>query len=106
MLHDMNKQQDKHLRSIENFLCDESEDADVKENQIDSFFDGAFKWLIRHVIPVCAIALIINLAIMFTLPVETAMSQWFWLKDPLSFILAYIVVKAINHFRNSLKIHN
>lgn len=39
----MNKQQDKHLRSIENFLCDESEDANIKENQIDSFFDGAFK---------------------------------------------------------------
>lgn len=100
MLHDMNNRQDKHLRSIENFLCDESEVADVKENQIDSFFDEAFKWLIGHVIPVCSIALIINLAIMFTLPVETAMSRWFWLKDPLSFILAYIVVKAINHFRN------
>lgn len=102
----MNDQHDKRLRSIENFFCDESEDADIMENQIDSFFDGAFKWLIGHALPVCVIMLIINLTIMFALPVEAAMSRWFWLKDPLSFILAYIVVKANNYLRNSFQIHN
>lgn len=102
----MNDQQDKRLRSIESFICDESEDTNIKGNQIDSFFNGAFKWLMGHVLPVCVIMLIINLTITFTLPIEAAMSQWFWLKDPLSFILAYIVVKANNHLRNSFQIHN
>lgn len=102
----MNDQQGKRLRSIENFLCDEPEDTDIKENQIDSFFDGALKWLMRHVLPVCFIMLIINLTITFTLPIEVAMARWFWLKDTLSFILAYIVVKANNHLRNSFQIHN
>ena len=100
MLHDMNQQLNRRLKRIEKFLCDEPEDINIMENPIDISFDGVFKWLLGNVLPVCSLTLIINLAIMFTLPVETAMSRWFWLKDPLSFILAYIVVKAINHFRN------
>lgn len=106
MLHYMNKQLNRRLKHIEKLLCDAPKDIDIMENPIDTSFDGVFKWLLGNVLPVCSIALIINIAIMFALPVETAMSRWFWLKDPLSFILAYIVVKAINHFRNSFQIHN
>lgn len=106
MLHDMNKRLNRRLKHIEKLLCDAPEDIDIMENPIDTSFDGVFKWLLGNVLPVCSIALIINIAIMFTLPVETAMSRWFWLKDPLSFILAYISVKAINLFRNSFQIHN
>lgn len=84
-------------RRIENFICDDKpEDINIIENQIYTAINGALKWLYRNVLPVCCIALIINLTIMFTLPVEVAMSGWFWVKDPLSIILAFILVKAIN----------
>lgn len=100
MLHNMNKQLNRRLKRLEKFLCDEPEDIEVMENPIETSFDEVFKWLFGNFLPVCSLALIINLAILFTLPVEVVMSRWFWLKDPLSFIFAYIVVKAINHFRN------
>lgn len=102
----MHDQQNSRLKSIEKFLRDEPEDIDIMENQIDTSFDEVFRCIYENILPVCTIALVINLTIIFTLPVEVAMSRWFWLKDPISFLLAPILVRAISYLRDSVQIHN
>lgn len=102
----MDYRQNSYLSRIEKFICDEQEDIDILDNQINTFFEEGFKLLYENVLPVLAIALIINIIIMFTLSVEIAMSQWFWLRDPLSVILAFILVKTISYLRNSVQVDN
>lgn len=103
----MNDQQNRCLKRINEFISDEPDDIDiVEESPIDTSFREVLRWISENVLPVCTIALIINLTVMFTLPIEIAMSRWFWVKDPLSILLAFILVKAFNYLRNSVQIHH
>lgn len=76
---------------------EEPEDIGIMENQIFTVFDRILRCLYGNILPVFIIVLIINLTIMFTLPVEKAMSGWFWLKDALYIILAIILAKTIKY---------
>lgn len=56
--------------------------------------DVRFTSIIRRVLPILILALAINLGIIFTLPIDATMGRWFWLKDPLSIALAYLMIKT------------
>lgn len=88
-------------KQIERLLTDGEENAGMMESQSGIVSDEVFKWLFRNILPILLCALSINLFTMFTIPVEATMSKWFWLKDPLSIIIGYVVVRTNRYIFNN-----
>lgn len=83
----------KQIEKLRQWIADEPTDSEIQENSIDTAVKSALSWLLHNLVPVLLIALAIDLTIMFTVPVEVAMSRWFWLKGPISIIVAYLISK-------------
>lgn len=91
----MNKQIERLQKWAMKLIEDDSHISEAREEYDDLMLDEFFRWLFRNVLPVLVLALIINLTIMFTVPIEVTMSKWFWLKDILSIALGYFLVKEL-----------
>jgi hypothetical protein len=89
------KNMEKFLEKIERWIADEPTESETQKSSLDIAVERVLYRLLRCVAPVLLIALVINLIIMFTLPVEMAMSRWFWLKDPISIGAAYFIHKLL-----------
>lgn len=74
-------------------MADKSTGSEIQENSIDTAVESALSWLLHNLVTVLLIALAIDLTIMFTVPVEVTMSRWFWVKDPVSIGVAYLICK-------------
>ena len=99
----MNDRLDLFRRRLEKLLCDDEES--IVENQICATSRRAPRWLLCYLLPVLFLALIINVTFMFVAPVEIIMSGWFWLKDPISIVVAFAVVKTVRYFFSRGKDH-
>ena len=86
---------EKILEKIERWIADEPTEPETQKSSLDIAIEQVMYRLLRCLVPVLLIALVINLIIMFTLPVEMAMSRWFWLKDPISIGAAYFIHKLL-----------
>lgn len=84
---------EKQIEKLRQWIADEPTDSEIQENSIDTAVESALSWLLHNLVPVLLMALTINLTIMFTSPMEVAMSRWFWLKTPLSIAVAYLICK-------------
>ena len=95
------KMEVKHSRLLEwakSILEEPAEGLEIEETPlgIEIEFVAFLKWLHHNVVtPVFLIALIINLTIMFTAPVEVTFQKWLLLKDPLSLIAGFLIFKLI-----------
>lgn len=91
----------KRIEKIRQWISDEPAELETQQTSIDKAIGGAISRLYRSVVPILMIALAIDLIIMFTVPVEVTMSQWFWLKSPLSIFVAYLIGKLFkSHCRH------
>lgn len=97
----MNEKIGRFQKQIERLLADGEENNGVMETQSGKVIDEVFKWLLRNILPILICALTINLFIMFTIPVGATMSKWFWLKDLLSIIIGYVIVRTNRHRFNN-----
>ena len=86
---------EKFLEKIERWIADEPTESETQKSSLDIAVERVLYRLLRCVAPVLLIALVINLTIMFTVPIEMAMSRWFWLKDPISIGAAYFIHKLL-----------
>lgn len=86
---------EKILEKIERWIADEPTESETQKSSLDIAIEQVMYRLLRCVVPVLLIALVINLTIMFTVPIEMAMSRWFWLKDPISIGAAYFIHKLL-----------
>lgn len=86
---------EKILEKIERWIADEPTESETQKSSLDIAIEQVMYRLLRCVVPVLLIALMINLTIMFTVPIEMAMSRWFWLKDPISIGAAYFIHKLL-----------
>lgn len=84
----MNRPIDRLRNALQTILITDNNYVETEETQIDRVIDNVSSWLIRRVIPLLLITLIVNLTTMFTVPIDIAASKWFWIKDPLSFVIA------------------
>ncbi len=91
----MSKQLERLQKWTTKFIEDDSHISEAGEKHDDLMLDEFFRWLFRNVLPVLVLALVINLTIMFTVPIEVTMTKWFWLKDILSIALGYFLVKEL-----------
>ena len=87
---------EKILEKIERWIADEPTESETQKSSLDIAIEQVMYRLLRCVVPVLLIALVINLTIMFTVPIGMAMSRWFWLKDPISIGAAYFIHKLLN----------
>ena len=71
----------------------------IQRNSIDTVIERILLWLLRHLVPVLLMALVINLIILCASTVEATMSPWFWLKDPVSVVAAYLICKSLRGCR-------
>lgn len=83
----------KQIEEILQWIAEEPVEQEPQKTSIDLAVERALFWLLNNLVPVLLIALAIDLIIMFTLPVEAAMSRWFWIKDPVSIGVAYLMCK-------------
>ena len=87
------KQISKH---IERLITEDEEAIDNDKENTDIMLDKVFPWILSNVIPVLIIGLIIDITIMFSVPVETTMSSCFWLKDPISLCMGFLIVRVFS----------
>lgn len=92
------KQISKH---IERLITEDEEAIDNDKENTDIMLDKVFPWILSNVIPVLIIGLIIDITIMFSVPVETTMSSCFWLKDPISLCVGFLIVRVFYFLKNS-----
>lgn len=83
----------KQIEKIRQSIADESVEQEPQEISIDLAVVKIMSWLLHNFLPAIFLALAIDLTIMFTVPVEVAMSRWFWIKDPVSIGTAYLICK-------------
>ena len=87
----------KQIEKLRQWIADEPTDSEIQKNSIDTAVESALSWwLLHNLVPVLLMALAIDLTIMFTVPVEVTMSRWFWVKDPVSIGVAYLICKLFN----------
>lgn len=91
----MGKQIERLQKWAMKLIEDDSHVSEAREEYDNLMLDEFFRWLFRNVLPVLVLALIINLTIMFIVPIEETMSKWFWLNDILSISLGYFLFKKI-----------
>lgn len=92
------KQISKH---IERLITEDEEAIDNDKENTGIMLDKVFPWILSNVIPVLIIGLIIDITIMFSVPVETTMSSCFWLKDPISLCVVFLIVRVFYFLKNS-----
>ena len=92
------KQISKH---IERLITEDEEAIDNDKENTDIMLDKVFPCILSNVIPVLIIGLIIDITIMFSVPVETTMSSCFWLKDPISLCVVFLIVRVFYFLKNS-----
>ena len=92
------KQISKH---IERLITEDEEAIDNDKENTDIMLDKVFPWILSNVILVLIIGLIIDITIMFSVPVETTMSSCFWLKDPISLCVVFLIVRVFYFLKNS-----
>lgn len=82
-------------KRIENWLedFDSPNSEPASYSKMDDVIGGALQWSVRNLLPILLLALALNLLILFTLPMEMTMLKWFWLKDPLSITVAFILFR-------------
>ncbi len=96
----MNRQINQLRKHFERFIVEDGDVTEIEEVQNDIIMDKVFPWIVRNVISVLGVALIVDIVIMFSVPVETTMSRWFWLKDPLSVCMGFIIVKVLCYLKD------
>ena len=57
----------------------------------DTVMPRELKWLMRNLVPVLLISLVIDITVIFIVPMEYTMEWWFRLKDVFSFICAILI---------------
>lgn len=83
----------KQIEKILQWIAEEPVEQKPQKTAIDLAIEKTMSWLLHNLVPVLLITLAIDLTIMFTSPMEVAMSRWFWLKTPLSIAVAYLICK-------------
>lgn len=97
----MNKQIERFKHRMVCYLneCDQPDEVVITE--LDVVYGKVFTWLFRNVMPALLIAVIADIAIMFSVPVEFTMYESFWLKDPLSIAIGFIIAGIVRKlFKN------
>jgi|GEM_PF-1690906 hypothetical protein len=91
-------------RRMERLLVDN--EVNVEGTQLDVMMNAVVRWLFCYLCPILIVTLIINVTLIFVTPIEIIMSGWFRLKDPLSIVAGYVVVKIFRslflHYRSNL----
>lgn len=83
----------KQIEKIQQWIAAEPVEQEPQRTAIDLAIERILFWSLNNLVPVLLIALTIDLTIMFTSPMEVAMSRWFWIKDPVSIVVAYLICK-------------
>lgn len=83
----------KIFEKIEKWIADEPVEQGSQKTSIDLAVESALSWLLNNLVPVLLIALAIDLTIIFTSSIGVTMSRWFWIKDPVSIGVAYLISK-------------
>lgn len=91
-----------HRRLLEKFISEDIDMINMAESESDILMDKVFPWIFRNVMPVLIIGLMIDITIMFSVPVENAMSSRFWLKDSLPLCLGFLLVRVFYFLRNRI----
>ena len=84
---------EKPIEKIKQWIADEPLDWEIPKTPFDTMAESALSRMFHYLAPVLLTALAIDLAVMFAAPVETTKTRWFWLKEPLSIGLAYLVYR-------------
>lgn len=80
---------------FESESCEYSTPEKGEIERIEFLMESAYSRMMRNLLPFFLIALIINLLIMFNVPIEVTKKQWFWLKELFSLGMAYIIFRSI-----------
>lgn len=91
-----------HRRLLEKFISEDIDMINMAESESDILMDKVFPWIFRNVMPVLIIGLMIDIIIMFSVPVETTMTSCFWLKDPISLCMGFLIVRVFYFLRNRI----
>ncbi len=83
----------KQIEKIRQRIAEEPTESGTQKKPLDIAMERVLHRLLRYLVPVCLIAVVINLTIMFTAPVEVTVSRWFWLKEPISIGAACLICK-------------
>lgn len=62
---------------------------------LDIWIEKKLKWMARRVCPVLLISIVLQLVVLFNVPLELTAAQWFWLKDPLSLVAAELIYRLL-----------
>lgn len=81
------------IEKLRQRIAEEPTESCTQKKPLDIAIERVLHRLLRYLVPVLLTALVIDLTILFASPVEYAMSRWFWLKGPISIIVAYLICK-------------
>lgn len=84
---------EKRMEKIRQWIAEDPTELETYQTSVDIAIEDAIKLSLRNVVPILMIALVIDMTIMFIVPIESTMSRWFWLKTPLSIAVAYLICK-------------
>lgn len=83
------------IEAIKKWMIAESFDSERQNNQFLEGIISLLSWTLRNMVPVILIALAIEIVIMLASPIKIAMSEWFWVKDPLSLVISYLIFRIL-----------
>lgn len=94
----MKEQIDKFKKSLETWITRDNSvvNSDEMDNDpLDTMIEKDLSWCLHHLCPFLIIALAIDLTITFTMPRHIALFGLFWLKDPLSLAIAWLISRKL-----------
>lgn len=86
----------KFIDKVKRWITEEMPEEEPPVNAFDRGVKSALKWAIHNLCPILLIALVIDVTIIFTVPVEVTMLKWYWLKSPIAISLAYLLFRIKN----------
>lgn len=91
---------------MERFVVEDVDVLEKMEKQHCDSVNRVFRWIFMNVMPVLVLALIIDITFMFAVPIEVAKSEWYWIKDPVSIIISFILVRVFYSLKDLFQPHN
>ena len=94
----MKEQIDNLRKSLETWISEDNSienSVEINNDPLDDMIEKDLSWCLHHLCPFLIIALAIDLTIIFTMPRQIALSGWFWLKDPLSLGIAWLISRKL-----------
>lgn len=94
----MKERIDNLIKSLETWISRDNSfvnSYEMDNDSLDTMIEKDLSWCLHHLCPFLFIALAIDLTITFTMPRHIALSGLFWLKDPLSLGIAWLISRKL-----------